>query len=332
MSRVSVICTLSRNLRSTHDIITLKRKLQHIIPCFFLLVFCNEWGSAQPVVKAMVNRTTIRTGEPVTIKLSALWPGKSGFTNGFIIPDSIPHFDIWEQQQPTAVKDGIEQLLTLTSYDSGQFTIPAFKLTTPTITTGNDIATENILIDVKPVNVDSLKDYHDIKDIIDVPPIEQWPYILGIAIATLLASIGLYFLLKKMGVGKKPTRRNFENGLNPFAFAMAEFDKLELDSQQSTINPKLYFTRLTDIYRTYLNDAHQFQSHQQTGGELILQARPMLQEAVFFQFANAVRLSDAAKFAKYDPPKTEWISSINIIKQTITEMDKHLYKSQSIAQ
>ncbi len=278
----------------------------------------------------MVNRSTIRTGEPVTIKLSALWPGQSGFTNGFIIPDSIPHFDIWEQQQPVAVKDGIEQLLTVTSYDSGQFTIPAFKLTTPTITTGNGTFTESLRIDVKPVNVDSLKDYHDIKDIIEVAPLEQWPYILGIAIATVLASIGLYLLLKKLGVGKKPTRLDFENGMNPFAFAMAAFEKLEQDCQLSSANCKLYFTRLTDIYRTYLNNAHQFRSLHQTGGELILQARPMLQEDVFFQFANTIRLSDAAKFAKYEPPKTEWLSSINTMKTTITEMDKHLYQPKAL--
>ncbi len=284
----------------------------------------------------MANRNSIRTGEPVTIKLTAVWPGQSGFTNGFIIPDSIPHFDIWEQQQPIAVKDGIEQLLTVTSYDSVQFTIPAFKLTTPTIATGDGTFTESIRIEVKPVNVDSLKDYHDIKDIIEVPPIEQWPYIVGIAIATLLASIGLYFLLKKMGVGKKPSRRDFENGLNPFAFAMAEFEKLEQDCQLPTANcpqdpsGKLFFTRLTDIYRTYLNDAHQFRSLQQTGGELILQARPMLHEDVFFQFANTIRLSDAAKFAKYVPPKTEWISSIKTMKETITEMDKNFYQPKSI--
>ncbi len=280
----------------------------------------------------MANRNSIRTGEPVTIKLTALWPGQSGFTNGFIIPDSIPHFDIWEQQQPVAVKDGIEQLLTVTSYDSGQFTIPAFVLTTPTITTEPGIATESIRIEVKPVNVDSLKEYHDIKDIIEVAPLEQWPYILGIAIATLLAGIGLYFLLKKMGVGKKPTRLDFENSMAPYPAAIYALDQLENDCQLPTTNCKLHFTRLTDIYRTYLNDAHQFRSHQQTGGELILQARPLLQGDVFFQFANTIRLSDAAKFAKYEPPKTEWISSIKTMKQTITQMDKNLYQPKSIPQ
>jgi hypothetical protein len=316
----------------------LKSRILHIIPVFLLLVFCNLSVNAQPVVKAMANRNSIRTGEPVTIKLTALWPGQSGFTNGFIIPDSIPHFDIWEQQQPVAVKDGIEQVLTVTSYDSGQFTIPAFKLTTPTITTGAGTFTESIRIEVKPVNVDSLKEYHDIKDIIEVPPIEQWPYIVGIAIATLLASIGLYFLLKKMGVGKKPTRLDFENSMAPYPAAMYALDQLENDCQLSTANcpqdpsGKLHFTRLTDIYRTYLNDAHQYRSLQQTGGELILQARPMLQEDVFFQFANTIRLSDAAKFAKYEPPKPEWISSIKTMKNAITEMDKNLYQPKSIAQ
>lgn len=257
------------------------------------------------------------------VKLTALWPGKSGFTNGFIIPDSIPHFDIWDRQQPMAIKDGIEQILTITSYDSGQFVIPGFKLTAPTIKVpAGGFVTNAISINVTPVNVDSLKDYHTIKDIIEVPPIEQWPYILGIALATLLAGIGLYFLLKKLGVGKKQTRRDFENRMNPYPAAMQALDELAKDVPSTSVTPKFFFTQLTNIYRTYLSDAHNFRSHQQTGDELILQAKPILHQELFFQFANSIRLGDAAKFAKYAPPKEEWLTSIKNIRDSISAMEK----------
>ncbi len=320
-----------KNQSRTYHNTTLKSRLLHIVPYFFLLFFCNVWVNAQPEVKALASKNTIRTGEQITIKLTALWPGHSGFTTGFIIPDSIPHIDIWEQQQPLAVKNGIEQQLTITSYDSGQFTIPAFKLNTPTAQTpAATFATSSIIVNVMPVNVDSLKEYHDIKDIIEVPPIKQWPYILGIAIATIAAAIGLYFLLKKMGVGNKPTRLDFENSMAPYPAAMYALNLLEQDCKLQTTNCKLFFIRLTNIYRTYLNDAHQFRSHQQTGGELILQATPLLQGDLFFQFANTIRLCDAAKFAKYEPPKTERIASIKTIKEAITEMNTNLYKPQSI--
>ena len=279
------------------------------------------------MAKASASRVSIKIGEPITIKLTALWPGKTGFTSGFIIPDSIPHFDIWEKQPPVAIKDGIEQQLTVTSYDSGRFSIPGFRLTTPTLkATKEGYITNSIGISIMPVNVDSLLDYHEIKDIIEVAPIEQWPYILAIVLITLAAGIGLYFMLKKLGVGKKPTRLDYENSLAPYPAAMLALDQLEQNCQQQIANCKLHFTQLTHIYRTYLYDAHQFRSHQQTGGELILQARPLLQEDVFFQFANTIRLSDAAKFAKYEPPKAEWITSIKNIKDAITEMDKTLYK------
>lgn len=269
-----------------------------------------------------MDRNSIRTGEPITLKLSAVWPGKPGFATGFTIPDSLPHFDIWEKQNAVIVKDGIEQILTITSYDSGRFNIPAFTLASSGRETDKEYATNAINIQVTPVNVDSLQDYHDIKDIIEVAPIEQWPYIVGIAVLTLLAGIGLYILLKKLGVGKKPARRQFENAMHPYPAAMQALDQLAADYQQQSVNSKQFFTRLTDIYRIYLSDAHDFRSHQQTGGELILQAKPLLPQDLFFQFANAIRLSDAAKFAKYEPPKEEWITSVKSIKESITALEK----------
>ena len=277
----------------------------------------------------MADRTFIRIGEPVNVKLTAVWPGKTGFTRGFIIPDSIPHFDIWDKQNPVNTKDGIEQMLTVTSYDSGLYAIPSFKLsTTGNVNSPATYGSQSILIKIMPVNVDSLKDYHDIKDIIEVPPVAQWPYILAISAITLIAGVALYFLLKKLGIGKKPTRRSFENGMLPYEAALSALNKLEIDCQRPDANfpqdtmGKLFFTQLTNIYRNYLSDAHNFRSHQQTGGELILQAKPLLNHELFFQFANTIRLSDAAKFAKYVPPKDEWITGIQNIKEAITVMEK----------
>ncbi|MEO7313501.1 MAG: hypothetical protein ABIX01_24170 [Chitinophagaceae bacterium] len=299
----------------------MKRQLHHIILAFSTILLCSIQSEAQPIVKATVNTTAIRIGEPIIVKLTATWPGNPGFTNGFVIPDSIPHFETWEKTNAVIVKDGIEQILTVTSYDSGRFAIPSFSISTPNIEKpGPGYSTDSILINVSPVNVDTLKEYHEIKDIIEVSPNPQWPYILAIAGITLIAGIGLYFLLKKLGIGKKPARRNSENTMHPYQAAVQALGKLEKDISTTASNP--FFTQLTHIYRNYLSDAHNFRSHQQTGDELILQAKPLLSQELFFQFANTIRLSDAAKFAKYDPPKGEWNASIKTIGQALEAMEK----------
>jgi len=306
----------------------LKTKGIHII---FILSLCFQvlHGLSQPIVKATSDRRAIRIGEPITVKLSATWAGKDSFSSGFVIPDSIPHFDIWEKYPRSVIKDGFEQSLIVTSYDSGVFAIPQFMLATPNIDVPPPgYRTDSIRISVQPVNVDTLMDYHDIKDILDVPPVSQWPFILAIVGGTLLALVVLYLLLKKTKLTKNGFKTSLPKG-TPYQVAIKALEDLENSSQASNSNSKQFFTQLTAIHRTYLQDAYMFKSYYQTGDEIILQARPLLGTDLFYAFANTIRLADAAKFAKYEPPKAEWLSSIGNIRDTINVLDKKMQEASS---
>jgi len=302
----------------------------HISLTIFLFCCCAIWGGAQPFVKASADKRAIRIGEPISIKLTATWPGKDSFSSGFVIPDSIPHFDIWENHPRTVIKDGFEQNLVVTSYDSGVFAIPQFRLATPDI----DIpppgyATDSIRISIQPVNVDTLIDYHDIKDILEVEPVKQWPFILAIVGGTILAGLVLYYLLKKSKVAKSAAKNPTTKG-TPFEIAMSALEAL--DHRSPAITSKQFYTQLTVIHRNYLQDAYLFRSYQQTGDEIILQAKPLLETDLFYNFANTVRLADAAKFAKYEPSRAEWVSSIASIKNTIIALEKKMQAAHSINQ
>ncbi len=294
---------------------TLKRfyfgagKMMRFFTLSFLL-FTFHFANAQQ--NATPDRSSIRTAEPIHVQLISIAPSNN---DAFIIPDSIPHFDIWSRSQPQRNGDTLVQNITITSYDSGQFVFPELKIMGAKAT----VHTNSFIIDVQPVNVDSLKDYHDIKDIIEVPPVPQWPYILGIGLIAVLSIVGVYRFIKKTKITKE-IKKQFVPVGNPFDNAMQALS--ELETKISTQKPAIFFTQLIDIYRRYLAESRNWRSLQQTGDELILQAKPILNHELFYQFANTIRLADAAKFAKYNPPKTEWRSSLAIIKDAIETINR----------
>jgi len=281
---------------------------------FFILLGFFITAGAQPVLSITATKKTIRTGEPDTIQLKADWPGH-GLHQGFTVPDSFPHFEVWDKGTAVAAENGFTQNIIVTSYDSGRFSLPPFELVEM-----NSAKTDSFAINVQPVNVDSLQDYHDIKDIIEVPPVPQWPFILLISGLTLISVIALYFLLRKTKTGKQ-TAATPVTKAGAFQRAMEAMDKLELQATQPGL-AKPFYISLTGIYRTYLQEAYQWHSLQQTGGELIIQAKPFLAEELFYRLANAIRLSDAVKFAKYEPAQTEWPASLAAIRQTIETLEK----------
>ena len=224
---------------------------------------------------------------------------------------------MWDKGTPSKTENGITQNIVVTSYDSGRFSLPPLALIESPKATSDSFP-----INVQPVNVDTLQDYHDIKDIIEVPPVAQWPFILVISLLTIGSIAGLYFLLKKNKLIRKESKTKASR-LSAYEKATEALKKLELQTQQPGL-AKPFFTALTSIYRQYLSEAYSWRSLQQTGGELILQAKPLLTEIDFYQLTNAIRLSDAAKFAKYQPPQTEWQTALIAIRQTIDVLEKQL--------
>jgi hypothetical protein len=283
-----------------------------------IILLCMLYNTviAQPALSITATKNTIRTGEPDTIQLKADWPGHP-LQKGFSVPDSFPHFEIWDKGSVIANENGFTQNVVITSYDSGRFSVPPFELAEM-----KNSKTDSFAINVQPVNVDSLQDYHDIKDIIEVPPVSQWPFVVLIAGLTLVSVVALYFLLRKAALGKEAaTSRKAKAGA--FQRAMEALQKLEAQVKQPGI-AKPFYTSLTGIYRTYLQEAYRYRSLQQTGGELILQAKPLLSEADFYGLANTIRLSDAVKFAKFEPAQQDWTTSLAAIRQSIEALEKRM--------
>ena len=96
--------------------------------------FCMQLGFGQSV-QTITDKKDILIGEQIklTIKTSLPFNNSAGSNKGLIIPESIPHFDIVKTGKPdtTNFKDDsktVEQIITITSFDSGRWVFPALPL------------------------------------------------------------------------------------------------------------------------------------------------------------------------------------------------------------
>lgn len=270
-------------------------------------------------VKATIDKDSILIGQPIQLMLEATLPDNIPFA--WPGTDTLPHFEFLEKGKiDTTVRPGqryYRQYLTITSFDSGNMVIPRLTFLAGTI----KVKTDSIRIFVGYTKIDPSKDFHDIKDIIDVPnPWAHWiPWI--VAGVTLLSLALVIWLIRKRKVIKQLITRQVPR-LSPLEEAMKQLD--ELAKQQLPVNGaiKTYYTRLNEIFRVYLFRRLGIHSLAETSEELIAQLRSsLLQPQQFDSLAETLRMSDFVKFAKYQPGIADSEHHYDIIRNAILTLE-----------
>lgn len=251
-------------------------------------------------IQATVDKEKIVIGEPIHLRLDVTVPDSIPF--GWPGLDSLPHFDWLDKGKiDTAARPGersYRQYLTLTSFDSGTWAIPRL----PFLARGKTVLSDSIRISVGYTKIDPSKDFHDIRDIIDVPnPFARW--IGWIVAAFTLASAALVFwLIRKKKLLKMLMSAAAAPRLSPYEEAIKQMEELERQHLPDTGAMKAYYSRISEILRVYLLRRLKIASLTETSEELIGQLRRQaLPGDVFGGLAEALRMSDFVKYAKYQP-------------------------------
>ena len=236
--------------------------------------------------------------------------------------DSIEHFEFIDKGKIDTINGSTvtyRQTLTITSFDSGRWALPAFPLAI-----GNKAyLTDSLPVSVAYSNFDAKQDFHDIKDILEVET-RALSYInwilLGIALLCLLAITWL--LRKKVARPAAPVASKPLSKLLPLQEALQALEALEKDYAGNTMQAKTYHTTLNDILRWYLYRKAGIATMEKTSGELMLQLSHLnLPPAGFTALAQVLRMSDAVKFAKYQPATAENEAAADTIKKSIEQLD-----------
>jgi hypothetical protein len=298
----------------------MKRITPYITAIFFLFSFFPSFSQAVSV-KATINRDKIMIGEPIELKLEAKIPID---TEAKWFPvDSIAHFEFIEKGKidSSATTDFkiYSQTLTITSFDSGRWAISAFPLEI-----GNkEYLTDSLPVSVAYSNFDPKQDYHDIKDILEVENanLKYINWVLAAAIVVSLLAI-VYFLRKKTVVQQPVAEKKPVSKLSPLQEALESLGALQKQGYSGDSAVKTFHTLLNDILRWYLYRKTGLATMEKTSGELMLQLKQFnLPNNDFISLAQALRMNDAVKFAKYQPAAEENEQAMNTIKKSIEQLD-----------
>jgi len=298
--------------------------ISHIV-CMLLLLLFGPFGYAQksPLVKVSVDRNQILIGEPIHLSLEADLP--SEMRGGLILPDSIPHFEFIEKggidSSETAGMKTFRQQLTITSFDSGTVVFPPIAL----LANNKKYHSDSIRISVGYRPFDPKQDYHDIRDIIQI----ENPYIVYVKWAVIgltAVSIFLFIYFSSLKVPDAEQPRKSVPKLTPFEEAMKALEELKKQNLPESGQTKLFYTRLNDILRWFVLRKLQILSMEKTNEELILQLRQLrMAPEQFSKLAEALRMSDFVKFAKYLPVRSDNEKNYEVIESSVhilNEMDQ----------
>ena len=291
----------------------MKGTWKHIILLFILFVGGTQTCIYSQIVQAQVDRDKILIGEQIKLKLTVQTPRP--LSTWFRFPDSLNHFLVTGRSKIDTVRGGkllnYNQTISITSFDSGRWEFPSLSIASI------QQSTPPIAIDVLPVDVSKLMDYHDIKEIEEVKQENNTLIIAIIATLTLL-SLALTYLLIRKKKQQYIQARAAKGNLTPLQWALVELDKLQQQGLYNKSQVKKHFSELTNISRKFFHlELHQPTLHQTTDELMVkLQSLPVDTDAKI-SFIQLLRLADTVKFAKYLPPVDESERSIETAKHML---------------
>ena len=276
----------------------------------FLFIVGNYlFAQAQPVVSSKADTTNIKIGEQIhfTVTVEADTTAQVFFPEGqtFSPLETVEAF----KTDTTRKKDRItlQKIYALTQFDSGSYVLPAQRIEI----NGEGFFTDSLLIDVTTVPVDTINQkMYDIKPLINVQKSNSdfWKILLIILIIIGIAGGLIYwFLFRKIPL----TEEEKVALLPPYDRALLELKRLENSKYLIQDKYKKYYSELTDIVRSYLEEEVHVSALESTTSELIHKLELLrdagelkLQHNTIKQFEKILQTADLVKFARSKPPTT----------------------------
>lgn len=290
------------------------------------LVFLGSWFLALGSIQAQTATASTKEKEyvigdwiPVDLFISATSNNKVAFPN---LKDSISETIEVANYTPidTVKKAGqyeYHQLVNLIVFDTGKILLPQFQFFVNNNGKVDTILSEAILVHVAGVKIDTTKDIKDIKEPLKIPLTFQeiLPYLIGAFILAILAGVITWFFMERKKK-QKPVDEKYL--LPPHVWAFKELDKLQQEKLWQTGEVKNYYSRLTDIARTYIELRYKIPAMEKTTDELMSSMhKGMMKQSLKKELNEVLVLSDFVKFAKAQPDFMENENAFKIIKDFI---------------
>jgi hypothetical protein len=299
------------------------------------LLLAAPLSAQRASVHATVQPTEIMIGEQALINLKVITPKDKTIHFPVYESEIIPGIEVITMLPPdTTIENNVMTLnfkYVVTSFDSTLYHVPSIPIFDGTDTifsnsfglkvTSPELS-DSTLAYLERINkgeTDSI-DFRQLQ-LNDIKPVRKPPFVwtdylwilwIVLGIALLLALIGLviYGVLKKKKKGYffKPPEM-----LPAHVRAMKELDKLKAEKMWQQGREKEFYSKLTDILRSYIYEREGINAMEMTSGEILNEIRKVSEvDSVYDNLKQILSTSDLVKFAKYKPyPDENDLSMVN---------------------
>lgn len=268
----------------------------------------GEAAMSQVSVKVELDSAYLTMGRTTPLHVEVV--GNLSETGGLLLPDTL-----WRDVEVAAISEPLitdlgngrkelRQEITLQAFDSGLYTLPpVLYLQDGQVTESNRPA-----LKVMPVDVDSMATVHDYygaqkppRKFFDFLPDWMTDYGVWILLAIIVIGAGLYIYFKWIKQGRIPLMPA-KKPIPPYELAMQRLATLRSENLCEKGEEKEYYTRLTDILRTYLDTRFGINAMEMTSTQ-ILQALNKNEETRMPRkyMTRILETADFVKFAKVRP-------------------------------
>ena len=215
------------------------------------------------------------------------------------------------------------QQWVITAFDSGSYIFPSI----PVLSPDSQILAQSqpLTFFVNTVAVDTTAAIRDIKDIAKVPLTfkEILPYLLIALAAAAVIALLVWFILKheRKNKPKSKVAKKSKPKEKPHITALRELEKLKLKKLWQNGQVKQYYSELTDIIRTYIDDRYGINAMEMISAD-ILQAldEAGLPHKLHQELEQTLNTSDLVKFAKMEPLPDDhdrcYKQAVSFVKET----------------
>jgi hypothetical protein len=297
--------------------------------CLMLCLACFTYKSnAQDIkVEAKLDKSTIVLGDQTILRLSAQLPVNDKISFPVLADTISSKIQIVEVGKTDTIADKnnpavrtISRQYTITSFDAGLQTIPAFSLQV----NAQSFKTDPLPLQVTSVAVDTTKAIYDIKQPLAVRYSffdwlrDHWQWVVVSLLGILLIAGLLYYLWQKRK--NKPVFAVVKPLVPADVTALNKLVVLRDKKLWQQEEVKQYHIELTDILREYLEKRYHIKALEQTSDEIFAGLRHM---EIADQNRNKLRqilmLADLVKFAKGKPSNSENEQSIENAISFVTD-------------
>ena len=289
-----------------------------------LLSFVTYTVVGQSKVSSEIDTTAIKIGEQIQYTITV----ETDSTDIVYFPEeqTFSPLEMVEALKIDTTKNKdrvtLQRIYALTQFDSGQYTIPPQRIAI----NEKPFLTDSFSVKVADVAVDTTKQkMYDIKPLIKVERsyAKLWRIILLTLLGLLIVGVLVYWFFLR----KKPlTEEEKVALLPPFERAMLQLKELENSKYLIHDEHKKYYSELTNIVRSYLEEDVHISALESTTDQLIEKLNLVkdageleLQEETIQQFKKVLQTADLVKFAKSKPSNSVAEQDRSIVEQLVTK-------------